>query len=46
MFQQATHKLVLFMDHGGAFPTLCAGTHGYAMGYIVVKKQNGNKKKK
>lgn len=22
----------------GAFPTICAGTHGYAMGYIVVKR--------
>ena len=24
---------------GGAFPTLCAGTHGYAMGYILERKK-------
>ena len=24
----------------GASPTLCAGSHGYAIGYIVVKKKN------
>lgn len=22
---------------GGCSPTICAGTHGYAIGYIVVK---------
>lgn len=21
---------------GGLFPTICAGTHGYAIGYIIV----------
>ena len=23
----------------GASPTLCAGSHGYAIGYIVVRKK-------
>lgn len=25
-------------DIDGVFPTLCAYTHGYAIGYILVKK--------
>lgn len=29
---------------GGASPTLCAGTHGYAIGYIVVKRKNRESK--
>ena len=29
---------------GGLSPTLCAGTHGYALGYIVVNKKKTNKK--
>ena len=24
----------------GASPTICAGTHGYAIGYIVVRKKD------
>lgn len=28
----------------GGFPTLCAGTHGYALGYIVVNKKKTSKK--
>ena len=40
IFQLVVHKPVQFMDHGGASPTLCAGSHGYAIGYIVVKRKN------
>lgn len=29
---------------GGLSPTLCAGTHGYALGYIVVNKKKASKK--
>lgn len=28
----------------GLSPTLCAGTHGYALGYIVVSKKKASKK--
>lgn len=28
----------------GLSPTLCAGTHGYALGYIVVNKKKASKK--
>lgn len=44
IFQLVIHKLEQFIEHGGAFPTLCAGTHGYAIGYILVKKGKRNMK--
>ena len=34
------------MDHGGASPTLCAGSHGYAIGYIVVKRKKHERNRK
>ena len=40
IFQLVVHKPVQFMDHGRASSTLCAGSHGYAIGYIVVKRKN------
>ena len=27
----------VYSPGGGCSPTICAGTHGYAIGYIVVK---------
>ena len=45
IFQLVIHKLEQFIEHGGGLsPTLCAGTHGYALGYIVVNKKKVSKK--
>lgn len=45
IFQLVIHKLEQFIEHGGGLsPTLCAGTHGYALGYIVVNKKKASKK--
>lgn len=44
IFQLVIHKLEQFIEHGGLSPTLCAGTHGYALGYIVVNKKKVSKK--
>lgn len=30
----------------GASPTLCAGSHGYAIGYIVVKRKKHERDRK
>lgn len=32
-------------DIGGIFPTVCAGTHGYAMGYILIDGKENKQKK-
>lgn len=34
----------IYRTWGGLSPTLCAGTHGYALGYIVVSKKKASKK--
>lgn len=34
----------IYRTWGGISPTLCAGTHGYALGYIVVNKKKVSKK--
>lgn len=35
MYQRKIVKLVQYIRRG-LFPTICAGTHGYAIGYIIV----------
>ena len=34
----------LYRTWVGLSTTLCAGTHGYALGYIVVNKKKASKK--
>ena len=34
----------IYRTWGGLSPTLYAGTHGYALGYIVVNKKKASKK--
>ena len=34
----------IYRTWGGLSPTLCAGTHGYAIGYIVFNNQKVSKK--
>lgn len=36
-YQRKIVKLVRYIRRGGCSPTICAGTHGYAIGYIVIK---------
>lgn len=41
-FNNSQGGMVYSVD--GLFPTICAGTHGYAMGYIMEELQQTNNK--
>lgn len=34
----------VYSPGGGLFPTICAGTHGYAIGYIIVDNFSSGRK--